>query len=169
MRSVTAATVLAVAITAAGPAIGESAAKEPFEVGQWKGAAYFKDNKLVRCAMGAPYINRWDLFFAIDDAGYFSVILKSARLDLLADLIVPTKRDVRMQIDESPVIIRPFTAMSTTMAETKFATNLDWVQRLSTGKVLRINPGSRTYRFPLHDLKEALPKLRDCAAKHRKA
>jgi len=169
MRSLAAVTALAVAIMAAAPASGESAAKEKFEVGQWKGAAYFKDGKFVRCAMYAFFMNRWDLVFAVDDKGYFSLMLRGFRLDLFGDLVVGTQFSARMQVDDGPVIIRPFAAMTTKMAETKFATNLDFVERLSTGKVLRINPDSRSYRFPLHDIKEAMPKLRACAEKHRKA
>lgn len=138
-----------------------------FTVGQWKGAAYFKDGKLFRCAMYAHYINRWDLFFSIDGAGYFSILLRNQQLDLFGQMIFGTKMGLRLQIDDTPVIIRPFTAITQTLVETKFATNLDWVERLRSGKVLRINNGSRILRFPLTDLEEALPQLRACAAKHR--
>ena len=78
-----------------------------------------------------------------------------------------TKTGIRLQIDDTPLIIRPFVAMSPNVMSTTFATNLDWVERLSTGQVLRINNG-RIYRFPLDGLREGLVKLRACAAKHRK-
>jgi hypothetical protein len=152
--------------------LGEASAQSRvrvFTAGQWKGYAYFKDGTFLRCAMWAPYMNGWDLFFAIDQAGYFSVLLRNAKLDLLTDMIFRNRIGARMQIDDTPVVIRPFTAISTDMLETKFATNLDWVARLPTGRVLRVNTGSRTARFPLTDLKEALPQLRACTAKHRAA
>jgi hypothetical protein len=119
--------------------------------------------------MWASFINQWDLLFTIGQDGYFVMFIRNAKLDLRGDLLFGTKSAVRMQIDDTPLIIRPFTPVSATMTATKFATNLDWVERLSTGKVLRINAGSRTYRFPLTDLKEAMVKLRACASKHRSA
>jgi hypothetical protein len=163
VRAAILAFVLALAGTEPAAAVGE------FTSGQWKGAAYFKDGKFFRCAIYAPYINRWDLFFSVDDAGYFSVLLRNEKLELLGDMIFGNKIGIRLQIDDTPVVIRPFTAISPNLLETKFASNLDWVQRLPTGKVLRINAGSRVWRFPLTDLKGALPLLHACAAKHKNA
>lgn len=164
MRSVVAAVVLCVALVlTAVPA----AAVGEFSLGSWSGAAYFKDGKFFRCAMRARYINGWDLFFSIDPAGYFSVLLRSQRIDMLGEMLFGTKVALRMQIDDTPLVVRPFTAISPQLIETKFATNLDFVQRLSTGKVLRVNSGSKVWRFPLTDAKEAMPLLHACAAKYR--
>jgi hypothetical protein len=55
------------------------------------------------------------------------------------------------------------------MTATTFAANLYRVERLCTGKVQRINAGSRTYRLPLTGLAAALVMRRACVAKHRSA
>jgi hypothetical protein len=147
-------------------AAGPAAATDEFSTGNWSGRSHVKNGTFSHCVVWAPFINRWDLFFSIRDDGYFSMTLRNPDLDLRGDLLFGASTGIRLQIDDTPLIIRPFTPVAQTMTSTTFATDLDWVQRLSTGKVLRINNG-RTYRFPLDGLKEALVRLRACAAKYR--
>ena len=146
-----------------------AATVDPFSSGNWSGGAVIDGGKFLYCRAWAPYINRWDLVFSLDQAGYFSLLLRRHDLDLLGDMIFGNKTVIRMQIDDTPLVMRPFTAVAPRILETKFATNLDWVKRLSTGKALRINFGSRLYRFPLAGAKEAMELLNACAAKHRAA
>lgn len=165
MRSIIAAAAIAGALIGT---VGPASATDEFSTGNWNGRSHFKDGKFSHCVVGAPFINRWDLYFSVRADGYFSMTMRHPDLSLASDLLFGNKMGIRLQIDDTPLIIRPFVAMSTNVMSTTFATNLDWVERLSTGQVLRINNG-RIYRFPLDGLKEGLVKLRACAAKHRKA
>jgi hypothetical protein len=158
---------IAIALFLTGTA--SAAPAEKFSSGPWTGAAVHDGGKFLTCRMWASYINRWDLVFAIDQAGYFSLLLRRQDLDLLGDMLFGNKTAIRMQIDDTPLIIRPFTAIAPRILETKFASNLDWVERLQTGKALRINFGSKVYRFPLSGVKDAMVLLKDCAAKHKNA
>jgi hypothetical protein len=162
MRSIATATVLTFLATSPAAATGE------FSSGNWKGAAYLKGGKFEYCEMRAPYINRWDLLMSVDQAGYFALGLRSASLDMSGNVLFGTKTVLRLQIDDEPVLLRPFTAINPRLLATKFATNLDWVEKLKTGKVLRVNAG-RVHRFPLAGVKEALALLHACAKKHRSA
>jgi hypothetical protein len=165
MRSImAAAAAVLVGMAAASPA---SAAGE-FSSGNWKGAAHLKGGKFEYCEMWAPYINRWDLLMSIDQAGYFALGLRRGDLDLSGDVLFGFKTALRLQLDNEPVLLRPFSAITPRLWATKFATNLDWVEKLKTAKVLRVNTG-RIYRFPLDGVKEALALLHACANKYRNA
>jgi hypothetical protein len=145
-----------------------AAAAGEFVSGNWKGAAILKGGKFDNCEMWAPYINRWDLLMAVDQAGYFALGLRRSTLDMVGEALFGTRIVLRLQIDDGPVLLRPFQAITPRLVATKFATNLDWVEKLKTGKVLRVNTG-RLYRFPLAGVKEALALLHACAAKYRGA
>lgn len=141
---------------------------EGFTSGQWRGWAHFKDGKFVRCATFARYINEWDLFFSVDDAGTFGLLLRSEKM-LNNMLFGGDPVRARMRIDDAPLVVRVLTPLSEYLIETKFAANLDFARRFSTGKLLRVSTGRKVLRFPLTDPKEALVQLHTCANKHRSA
>ena len=145
-----------------------AAAPGEFTSGNWRGGAVFQGTKFVQCNMWAPYINNWDLMFAMTASGDFRLGLRNQKLDLTWSSIFGEKLGVRMQIDDNPVIIKAFTATSATVASTSIA-NLDWGKALRAGKVLRVHTGSRVRRFPLGGIDPALTALSACAAKYRNA
>ena len=163
MRSMTGlAALIAAALTA--PAF----AADNFTSGNWRGGAVFDGAKFVQCNMWAPYINNWDLMFALTQAGDFRLGLRNQQLKMTWASLFGQKLAVRMQIDDNPVIIKAFTASSTTVASTSLA-GLGWDKALRSGKVLRVHTGSRVRRFPLAGIDPALSLLSACAAKHRSA
>lgn len=151
----------ALASTAPAAAVGE------FSSGSWKGWARFEGSKFVHCAMWAPYINRWDLLFAVNPVGELQVGLRSQKIDMTPAMIFGQKAALRMQVDDDPVVIKAFTTLNPTTVATMFAPKDEWIGQLRTGKALRINTGRKVLRFPLKGLKEALATLQACTAKHR--
>ena len=162
MRSIFTAVALIAIATA--PALGA----DNFTSGNWRGGAVLDGTKFVQCNMWAPYINNWDLMFAMTKSGDFRLGLRNQKLDMTWSQLFGQKLGVRMQIDDHPVIIKAFTATSATVASTSIA-NLGWDKALRSGKVLRVHTGSRVRRFPLAGIDPALSQLSACAAKHRKA
>jgi hypothetical protein len=162
MRAIFAAVMLM--ITAILPA----QAIDNFVSGNWRGGAVLDGTKFVQCNMWAPYINNWDLMFAMTQSGDFRLGVRNQKLDMTWSQLFGQKLGVRMQIDDHPVIIKAFTATSATVASTSIA-NLGWEKVLRSGKVLRVHTGSRVRRFPLAGIDPALSQLSACAAKHRKA
>lgn len=158
MRNILAALVVAAASPAG--AAGE------FVSGNWRGGAVLDGTKFVQCNMWAPYINNWDLMFAMTQSGDFRLGLRNQKLDNTWSQIFGTKLGARLQIDDKPVIIKAFTATSATVVSTSIA-NLDWQKELRAGKVLRVHTGSRVRRFPLAGIDPALSLLSACAAKYR--
>ena len=119
--------------------------------------------------MWAPYINNWDLMFAMTQSGDFRLGLRNQKLDLTAGARSSAKSSRRAwQIDDNPVVIKAFTAASATVVSTSIG-NLDWQKALRAGKVLRVHTGSRVRRFPLTGIDPALSLLSACAAKYRSA
>src|SRR4029077_16040578 len=143
-------------------------AADNFVSGNWRGGAVLDGGKFVQCNMWAPYINNWDLMFAMTQSGDFRLGLRNQKLDMTWSQLFGQKLGVRMQIDDSPVVIKAFTATSATVASTSIA-NLGWDKALRGGKVLRVHTGSRVRRFPLAGIDPALSQLSACAAKHRSA
>jgi hypothetical protein len=143
-------------------------AVDNFVSGNWRGGAVLDGAKFVQCNMWAPYINNWDLMFAMTQSGDFRLGVRNQKLDMTWSQLFGQKLGVRMQIDDHPVIIKAFTATSATVASTSIA-NLGWDKALRSGKVLRVHTGSRVRRFPLAGIDPALSQLSACAAKHRKA
>ena len=164
MRAIVGAAAFATAMTVTVPAF----AADNFTSGNWRGGAVFEGTKFVQCNMWAPYINNWDLMFAMTQSGDFRLGLRNQKLDMTWSQLFGQKLGVRMQIDDSPVVIKAFTATSATVASTSIA-NLGWDKALRTGKVLRVHTGSRVRRFPLAGIDPALSQLSACAAKHRSA
>jgi len=143
-------------------------AADNFTSGNWRGGAVFDGAKFVQCNMWAPYINNWDLMFAMTQSGDFRLGLRNRQLDMTWVKLFGQKLAIRMQIDDNPVIIQPFTATSATVASTSIA-KLGWDKALRTGNALRVHTGSRVRRFPLAGIDPALSLLSACAAKHRSA
>ena len=143
-------------------------AADNFVAGNWRGGAVFEGAKFVQCNMWAPYINNWDLMFAMTKSGDFRLGLRNQKLDMTWSQLFGQKLGVRMQIDDNPVIIKAFTAASATVASTSIS-NLGWDKALRAGKVLRVHTGTRMRRFPLAGIDPALTRLSACAAKHRSA
>jgi hypothetical protein len=163
MRGILAAAALAsVVAVAASPA---RAAGE-FVSGNWRGGAVLDGTKFIQCNMWAPYINNWDLMFAMTQSGDFRLGLRNQKLDMTWSQIFGEKLGARLQIDDKPVIIKAFTATSATVVSTSIA-NLDWQKALRDGQVLRVHTGSRVRRFPLAGIDPALSLLSACAAKYR--
>ena len=161
MRAIVAAVMLI--ITATLPAF----AVDNFVSGNWRGGAVLDGTKFVQCNMWAPYINNWDLMFAMTQSGDFRLGVRNQKLDMTWSQLFGQKLSARMQIDDNPVVIKAFTATSATVASTSIA-NLGWEKALRSGKVLRVHTGSRVRRFPLAGIDPALSQLSACAAKHRK-
>ena len=143
-------------------------AADNFTSGNWRGGAVFDGSKFVQCNMWAPYINNWDLMFAMTQSGDFRLGLRNQKLDMTWSQLFGQKLGVRMQIDDNPVVIKAFTATSATVASTSIA-KLGWDKALRSGKILRVHTGSRVRRFPLAGIDPALTQLSACAAKHRSA
>jgi len=161
-RFVGAAAFIATALTAIMPVV----AADNFSSGNWRGGAVFEGTKFVQCNMWAPYINNWDLMFAITQSGDFRLGLRNRRVDMTWVKLFGQKLAVRMQIDDSPVVIKAFTATSSTVASTSIG-GLGWDKALRSGKALRVHTGSRVRRFALAGTDPALSLLSACAAKHR--
>src|SRR3954469_25963930 len=157
-------TLIAAATAATMPAL----AADNFTSGNWRGGAVLDGTKFVQCNMWAPYINNWDLMFAMTQSGDFRLGVRNQKLDMTWSQLFGQKLGVRMQIDDNPVIIKAFTATSATVASTSIS-SLGWDKALRSGKVLRVHTGSRVRRFPLAGIDPALSQLSACAAKHRKA
>jgi hypothetical protein len=149
-------------------AILPAAAADNFSSGNWRGGAVLEGGKFVQCNMWAPYINNWDLMFAMTQSGDFRLGLRNRQLDMTWVRLFGQKLAVRMQIDDKPVVIKAFTAASATVASTSIA-DLGWEKALRSGKVLRVHTGARVRRFPLAGIDPALTLLSACAAKHRNA
>ena len=164
MRSVIPAALALLAAATASPAC----AAGEFSSGNWRGGAVFEGTKFVQCNMWAPYINNWDLMFAMTQSGDFRLGLRNQKLDMTWSKVFGEKLAARMQIDDNPVIIKAFTAASATVVSTSIA-SLDWGKALRAGKVLRVHTGSRVRRFPLVGIDPALTLLSACAAKYRSA
>ena len=165
MRSVS--TLAALALVTAATISPVRAAGE-FSSGNWRGGVVFQGGKFVQCNMWAPYINNWDLMFAMTQSGDFRLGLRYQKLDLTWSSIFGEKLGARLQLDDNPVVIKAFTATSATVVSTSIS-NLDWGKALRTGKVLRVHTGSRVRRFPLAGIDPALSLLSACVAKHRTA
>ena len=159
-----AATLIATALTAAMSA----RAADNFTSGNWRGGAVFEGTKFVQCNMWAPYINNWDLMFAMTQSGDFRLGLRNRKIDMTWVKLFGQKLTVRMQIDDNPVVIKAFTATSATVASTSIA-QLGWEKALRSGSALRVHTGSRVRRFPLAGIDPALTLLSACAVKHRSA
>ena len=161
MRGILAAAALASVVAAsAAQAAGE------FVSGNWRGGAVLDGTRFIQCNMWAPYINNWDLMFAMTQSGDFRLGLRNQKLDNTWSQIFGEKLGARLQIDDKPVVIKAFTATSATVVSTSIA-NLDWQKALRDGKVLRVHTGSRVRRFPLAGIDPALSLLSACAAKYR--
>ena len=118
--------------------------------------------------MWAPYINNWDLMFAMTRSGDFRLGLRNRQIDMTWAKLFGQKLSARMQIDDNPVVIKAFTATSATVSSTSIA-GLGWDKALRAGKALRVHTGSKVRRFPLAGIDPALTLLSACAAKHRSA
>jgi len=164
MRAIVGAAAFATVMTVTVPAF----AADNFTSGNWRGGAVFEGTKFVQCNMWAPYINNWDLMFAMTQSGDFRLGLRNRQVDMTWAKLFGQKLAVRMQIDDNPVIIKAFTAASATVASTSIA-SLGWDKALRSGKALRVHTGSRVRRFPLAGIDPALSLLSACAAKHRTA
>jgi hypothetical protein len=162
MRAIFAAVTLMITATLPAQAV------DNFVSGNWRGGAVLDGTKFVQCNMWAPYINNWDLMFAMTQSGDFRLGVRNQKLDMTWSQLFGQKLGVRMQIDDNPVIIKAFTATSATVASTSIS-SLGWDKALRSGKVLRVHTGSRVRRFPLAGIEPALSQLSACAAKHRKA
>jgi len=158
------ATLIATAMTGMVSAV----AADNFTSGNWRGGAVLEGGKFTQCNMWAPYINNWDLMFAMTQSGDFRLGLRNRQIDMTWVKLFGQKLAVRMQIDDSPVVIKAFTATSATVASASVA-NLGWEKALRSGKALRVHTGSRVRRFPLAGIDPALSLLSACAAKHRSA
>jgi len=162
MRILAAATVLAVGMTAAN---GAESTKEFTHEG-WVGEAIFDGAKFRQCHMWLPAINNHDLGLALEPSGELRLGIRSHKLDATTALFFAT--ELRMQIDDGPVLLKTFKAVTTHLVSTSLK-DTDWEKRLPAAKLLRINTGSRTQLFHLNGIKEALGQLRKCVAKHRTA
>ncbi|MEA2929237.1 MAG: hypothetical protein QOG38_1665, partial [Hyphomicrobiales bacterium] len=84
----------------------------------------------------------------------------------IVEMFPGLKAQIWMQIDNEPVTIRPFKAVTTQLVVTKFPAGSDWIKRLRKGKKLKVNIGKRVPNFDLAGLDEALTALFACAAKY---
>src|SRR5215213_4150699 len=134
----------------------------------WSGQAAFTDGKFRQCLMWASAINNYDVGLSLDATGELRLGLRSRKLDMTWPMIFSQKTALRIQLDQGPVLTKAFTAVTPTLLSTSLK-NTDLETRLSGGKLLRINTGSRVRLFHLTGIGEALNKLRACAAKHRAA
>jgi hypothetical protein len=157
---------LVMALVLAGGAPARAASEFTHE--GWSGQAAFTDGKFRQCQMWASAINNYDVGFSLDAAGELRLGLRSRKLDMTWPMILNQKTALRVQIDRGPVLTKAFTAVTPTLLSTSLK-NTDWETRLSDGKLLRINTGSRVRLFHLTGIKVALDKLRSCTAKHRAA
>ena len=163
MRTLAAAAVLAVGMTSADAA---RAAGE-FSHEGWIGQAVFDGGKLRQCHMWMSAINNYDLGLALEPSGELRLGIRSQKIDIGWTMIFNEKTALRMQIDDSPVLIKAFTTVTPHLLSTSLK-GTDWEKRLPGGKLLRINAG-RVKLFHLTGIKEALGLLRACVAKHRNA
>ena len=161
-------TLAAAALVAAGIASGPAAATSgAFIQDGWNGFPVFKDEKFVQCQMWMQAINNWDLGFAQMPSGELRIALRRKSLDLGMAVIFGERFSVRLQLDDGPVVIKPFAAVTATSMSTTLK-DLDWDKKLPNAEALRINNG-RLYRFDLKGIKPAMGLLQACVAKNTKA
>jgi hypothetical protein len=129
----------------------------------------FEGAKFVQCNMWAPYINNWDLMFAMTKSGDFRLGLRNQKLDMTWSQLFGQKLGVRMQIDDNPVIIKAFTATSATGRLDLDRATRAGTRRCAAARYCAVHTGSRVRRFPLAGIDPALSQLSACAAKHRSA
>src|SRR5438309_11474745 len=115
MRAIFAAVTLMITATLPAHAV------DNFVSGNWRGGAVLDGTKFVQCNMWAPYINNWDLMFAMTQSGDFRLGLRNRKIDMTWVKLFGQKLTVRMQIDDNPVVIKAFTATSATVASTSIA------------------------------------------------
>src|SRR3982750_1575386 len=114
-------TLIAAATAATMPAL----AVDNFVSGNWRGGAVLDGTKFVQCNMWAPYINNWDLMFAMTQSGDFRLGVRNRQIDMTWIKLFGQKLSARMQIDDNPVVIKAFTATSATVSSTSIA-GLGW-------------------------------------------
>jgi hypothetical protein len=160
MRILAAAAVLGVVTAAPGPA---HAAGE-FSHEGWRGTPVYVDGKFRQCQMWMAEINNWDLILSVEHTGELRLGLRNQDLDLTWRMIFDDRHAVRLQLDDGPVVIKAFKAvspkgMSTTLSDT------DWAKRLRSASRLRINAG-RIRVFNLRGIKDAMGMLDTCVKKN---
>jgi len=144
-------------------AAAAAAATGEFSAGNWKGGAFFKDDRFTHCAMLQTYINGWRLLFSTDRTGEISFGLY--HLDHV-DMIWRSNAEVLL-LDDTPVLRRGFTTANRHLVTTKFPASSEWIARLRKGDKLKINTGKHTPSFSLADINEALTALMACQAKYK--
>lgn len=140
-----------------------------FAAGNWKGAAFFKDQRFTHCAMLQTYISGWRVLFSVDQTGEISLGLFHNQLDVVWSQILGQKSEVLLQVDDTAVERRAFTAISAHQVVTKFPPNAEWLRRLRKGDKLKINTGKRLPQFSLADIDSAPSALLACQAKYKNA
>jgi hypothetical protein len=132
----------------------------------WSGVALTQDGRFMQCVMWSSAINNWDIGLSLSPGGGLQLGLRNQRIDVFWDSVFGTPTALRIQIDDGPVLTKAFKASSKTQISTSL-NDTDWDKRLPTGKLFRVNLGSRVRVIHLTGIKEAWPKLQACVAKHR--
>lgn len=143
-------------------------AADKFRHEGWSGHAVFENGRFRQCHMWLAAINNWDLGLALERSGELKLGLRARSIDQFWQMLFGQKTALRIQIDQGPVLTKAFTSVTPHLLSTSLK-NTDWDQRLANGTDFKVNTGTRVRRFHLTGIKEAMGKLRACAAKHRTA
>ncbi len=134
----------------------------------WIGQAIMQDGKFRQCHMWSQAINNYDVGLSLEPNGELRLGLRSHQVDMFWSMLFNQKTAMRIQLDRGPVLTKAFTAVTPTLLSTSLS-GTDWENRLKGAELLRVNTGGRVRLFHLTGIKEAMGKLRACAAKHRAA
>lgn len=154
-------------LLAVATAPAQAQVKREFTHEGWNGFVMVKDGKFAQCYMSLPAMNNYDLILALNPDGEMRLALRSQKIDTGWGALLQQKYGVRIQLDDGPVVTRPFAAKSKSTLSTSLKGS-DLEAKLVNASQLRINDG-RLRVFRLNGIKEAMGKLRACTAKHRTA
>jgi hypothetical protein len=132
----------------------------------WSGQAVFVDGKFRQCHMWMADINNWDVGLALEPSGELRLGLRARTIDQFWQMLFGQKTALRIQADDSPVLVRAFTSVTSHLLSASLK-GTDWDKRLASAKLLRVNTGTRVRQFHLNGIGEAMGMLRACVAKNR--
>jgi hypothetical protein len=132
----------------------------------WSGQAVLVDGKFRQCHMWMAAINNWDLGLALESSGELRLGLRARAIDRFWTMLFGQKTALRIQVDEGPVLTKAFTSVTPHLLSASLK-GTDWDRRLASGKLLRMNTGTRVRSFHLNGIAEAMGMLKACVAKYR--
>jgi hypothetical protein len=134
----------------------------------WSGRAVFENGNFRQCHMWMAAINNWDLGLSMEASGELRLGLRTQKIDQFWQMLFGQKTALRIQVDDSPVLIKAFTSVTPHLISTSLK-GTDWDKRLANGKLFRMNTGTRVRLFHLTGIKEAMVMLKACVAKQGSA